>query len=81
MSTNHRYLPIVIAVIGEQRKLGVGDYRFARLIGVSQPYWHRLKHGQRSAGDDFLRGVVLRYPHLATMIAEIDSAAQCAQPA
>lgn len=56
MSTNHRYLPIVIALMGEQKRLGIGDYKFARTIGISQPYWYRLRHGQRSAGDGFLRG-------------------------
>ncbi len=67
---DHRHLSLVIALVAEQKKLGVGDYRFAQLLGISQPYWWRLRHGQRSAGDDLVRHAVLSFPHLALELAE-----------
>ena len=50
------------ALVGVQRASGWTDAAMAERLGVSQPYWTMVRHGQRTPGGKLLAGVETAFP-------------------
>lgn len=52
-----------VARLDEWREsLGLGHNALARHLGISHPYWHQLRTGQRRPGADLMRRVIASSP-------------------
>lgn len=74
MYSRWRYLPLTQALAKKQDELGEGDHVFARRLGISQPFWYRIKHRQRAPGDKCVQAALSAFPDLLEIYLSIEEA-------
>lgn len=55
---------LIQTLLERQREMGLYDGAFARELGISRPFWNKIRNGQRRPGVVFLRAVAVRFPDL-----------------
>ena len=55
---------LITSLAKHQKKLGLNNTEFARLLGISRQLWEMIKRGKRNIGVSLLRGVAQAFPEL-----------------
>jgi len=56
--------PLLTAVENRRNMMGLNDAQMSHLIGITHGAWHKIQHGERGIGVQFLQGVARRFPDL-----------------
>ena len=62
VAARRRPVGLVVQLQLKQRQLGLGEQKFAGLLGVDRSWWYRLQHGQADPSPDLLARVMELWP-------------------